>query len=108
MPRNEAQAQAEMERWQDARAKEARRAAQIESERPRPKYDAGQFVEIKGRAVVNHTDETGHTKTDHQSATGEIVSLYWGPNWGCHLYCVKTEDGPLRGVPEHRLRLIRR
>jgi hypothetical protein len=97
-----------MQRWQDSRDKEARRAAQIEAERPTPKYRDGQIMEIKGKAAVDFTDEkTGErTRSDHQSALGKIESIYWSERWGCHVYALKTEDGPVRGVPEHRLRLV--
>lgn len=110
MPRNDAQARAEMERWQAMRRKEARRAAAVEAERPDSKFRDGEWVEIKGKAVVDHTEkQTGErTNSDHQGATGLILTRYWSVNWGAHVYTLKTEDGQVRGVPEHRLRRIRR
>ncbi|HUT12775.1 MAG TPA: hypothetical protein VM223_04240 [Planctomycetota bacterium] len=107
MPRDNAEAKKTMDKWQKSRAKEQRRAAAIESSRPRPTVQAGQAVEVAGNAKVQHVEGAEVIDTNHEGAVGLVESTYYSEEKQTNVAVVRCEDNQIRGIPEHKLRSMK-
>lgn len=107
MPHDKDSAKKTMEKWHAQRAKEARRAAAIESSRPRPVHRDGQAVEVTGNAKVQTVEGAEVIDTNHEGAVGIVEGSYYSEEKQTNVNIVRTEDNQIRGIPEHRLRSMK-